>query len=216
MTYSGSTVAPKELTIGKEGAQFFESALSVSQLSELESVLAAQPRDHAGVRLSAIPELRPFLNQAGPVGQIPALVLGPGCLPVRAILFDKSAEQELVFGVAPGPYDRSQAAHRHGRIRTLEHQERHGPRRTAIRSAGSHGHSACPPRRRADYKCAAASCAGITQARPDSDGGNSRCRSSMRRHSMSGRSWGCLALCDAHSSRVRCRRRGIAPPSATG
>jgi hypothetical protein len=68
MTYSGSTVAPKELTIGKEGAQFFESALSVSQLSELESVLAAQPRDHAGVRLSAIPELRPFLNQAGPVG----------------------------------------------------------------------------------------------------------------------------------------------------
>jgi hypothetical protein len=77
-------VAPKELTIGKEGAQFFESALSVSQLSELESVLAAQPRDHAGVRLSAIPELRPFLNQAGPVGQIPALVLGPGGLPVRA------------------------------------------------------------------------------------------------------------------------------------
>jgi hypothetical protein len=98
MTYSGSTVAPKELTIGKEGAQFFESALSVSQLSELESVLAAQPRDHAGVRLSAIPELRPFLNQAGPVGQIPALVLGPGCLPVRAILFDKSAEQNWSLG----------------------------------------------------------------------------------------------------------------------
>lgn len=58
----------EEMTIGKEGAQLFKAALSTTQLSELESALARQPRDHAGVRLSGIPELRPFLSPAGSVG----------------------------------------------------------------------------------------------------------------------------------------------------
>jgi hypothetical protein len=83
----------EEMTIGKEGAQLFKAALSATQVSALENALAGQPRDHAGVRLSGIPELRPFLSPAGPVGKIPASLLGPHCLPVRAILFDKSAEQ---------------------------------------------------------------------------------------------------------------------------
>jgi Phytanoyl-CoA dioxygenase (PhyH) len=91
-------MAPEELTMGKEGAQYFKDALSAAQLNELEGALAAQPRDHAGLRLSGIPELRPFLNPAGPLGQIPASVLGPECLPVRAILFDKSAEQNWSLG----------------------------------------------------------------------------------------------------------------------
>jgi len=88
----------EELTIGKEGAQLFKNALSMTQLGDLESALAAQPRDHAGVRLSGIPELRPFLSPAGPVGQIPASALGTECLPVRAILFDKSADQNWSLG----------------------------------------------------------------------------------------------------------------------
>src|SRR5438552_18606411 len=98
MAYSGFTGAAEEMTIGKEGAQLFKTALSTTQLSELESTLSAQPRDHAGVRLSGIAELRPFLNPAGPIGQIPALILGPECLPVRAILFDKSADQNWPLG----------------------------------------------------------------------------------------------------------------------
>ena len=88
----------EEMTIGKEGAQLFKAALSATQVSALESALASQPRDHAGVRLSGIPELRPFLSPAGPVGQVPASLLGPQCLPVRAILFDKSAEQNWSLG----------------------------------------------------------------------------------------------------------------------
>ena len=88
----------EEMTIGKEGAQLFKAALSATQVSSLESALASQPRDHAGIRLSSIPELRPFLNPAGPVGQVPASLLGPECLPVRAILFDKSAEQNWSLG----------------------------------------------------------------------------------------------------------------------
>ncbi len=88
----------EEMTIAKEGAQLFKAALSATQVSALESTLARQPRDHAGVRLSGIPELRPFLGPAGPVGKIPASLLGPQCLPVRAILFDKSAEQNWSLG----------------------------------------------------------------------------------------------------------------------
>ena len=81
---------PEELTIDKYGAQVFSATLLMTQLGDLDSALAAQPRNHAGVRLSGIPELRPFLSPAGPVSEIPALALGPECLPVRAILFDKA------------------------------------------------------------------------------------------------------------------------------
>jgi hypothetical protein len=77
----------EELTIGNEGAQLFPALLSTDQLGDLQTVLAARPQDHAGVRLAGIPELRPFLDPAGSVGQIPASVLGPKCHPVRAILF---------------------------------------------------------------------------------------------------------------------------------
>jgi hypothetical protein len=87
-----------ELTIGKEGAQLFRAALSMTQLANLRTALAEQPRDHAGVRLSGIPELRPFLSSTGPIGQIAASALGPACLPVRAILFDKSANKNWSVG----------------------------------------------------------------------------------------------------------------------
>jgi hypothetical protein len=98
MTYSGLAVPVEEFTIEREGAQLFKAALSARLLRELESLLAAQPTDHAGVRLFGIPALRPFLCSDGPVGRIPASVLGPNSLAVRAILFDKSAEQNWSLG----------------------------------------------------------------------------------------------------------------------
>lgn len=45
------------------------------------------------MRLSGIPALRPCLSPTGPVGHIAASILGPECLPVRAVLFDKNADQ---------------------------------------------------------------------------------------------------------------------------
>ncbi|MEZ0224471.1 MAG: phytanoyl-CoA dioxygenase family protein [Alphaproteobacteria bacterium] len=91
-------MTPKDLTIVKEGAQLFKGGLSQAELTALESALAAQPQDAAGVRLSGIPDLRPFLAADGPIGRIPASVLGAECVPVRAILFDKSAEQNWSLG----------------------------------------------------------------------------------------------------------------------
>jgi hypothetical protein len=82
-----------ELNLENDGAQLFRAALSAIQLDILQCALAAQPRGQAGVRLSATPELRPFLSSAGPVGRIPASTLGLGCFPVRALLLDKTAEQ---------------------------------------------------------------------------------------------------------------------------
>ena len=98
MTYSGVAVAVEEMTIQKEGAQLFKAALSFAQLSELERALADQAQDHAGVRHSGIPELRPCLSPTGPVGNVAASIVGPECLPVRAILFDKNADQNWSLG----------------------------------------------------------------------------------------------------------------------
>ncbi len=61
-------------------------------------MLSSQPRDLAGVRLTGIPELRRYLLPKGSVGKIPASVLGPECIPVRAILFDKSVGQNWSLG----------------------------------------------------------------------------------------------------------------------
>jgi hypothetical protein len=98
MTYSGLAVSVEEMTIQREGAQLFRAALSLAQLSELERALSDQPRGHAGVRLSGIPELCTCLIPTGPVGHVAASILGPECLPVRAILFDKNADQNWSLG----------------------------------------------------------------------------------------------------------------------
>jgi ectoine hydroxylase-related dioxygenase (phytanoyl-CoA dioxygenase family) len=91
-------VAPEELTITKEGAQLFKAALSTAQSTDLEDALADLPKDHAGVRLKGIPQLHPFLDATGPIGQIPKSIIGPACHPVRAILFDKNPDQNWALG----------------------------------------------------------------------------------------------------------------------
>jgi len=48
MTYSKFTVSADELTLGKDGAQHFQAALSMPRLGELENALATQSRDQAG------------------------------------------------------------------------------------------------------------------------------------------------------------------------
>jgi ectoine hydroxylase-related dioxygenase (phytanoyl-CoA dioxygenase family) len=52
----------------------------------------------AGVRLRGIAALRPLLACTGPIGTIAASVLGPAYRPVRAILFDKTPDQNWSLG----------------------------------------------------------------------------------------------------------------------
>jgi hypothetical protein len=216
MTYSSFTVAADELTLGKDGAQQFRAALSMPQLRELENALATQSRDQAGVRLSGVPELRPFLDPAGPVGQIPASLLGPACLPVRAILFDKSTEKNWSLG---WHQDRTIAVKR--RIDA----DGFGP--WSIKSGMVHVE---PPldllagmvtvRVHLDAvpgdQWPAAHRARITQARADFCFRNSRCRSRMRNRRLPCRRSRYLAIRYACSSCVRSRGRPSAPSRAAG
>lgn len=73
------------------GAQLIKCAL-LSCMGALEEALACLPKDQAGVRLHGIKALEPLLAGDGCIGALAAAVLGPSSRPVRAILFNKSAE----------------------------------------------------------------------------------------------------------------------------
>ncbi|WP_326525310.1 phytanoyl-CoA dioxygenase family protein [Sphingomonas sp.] len=79
------------LTFRQDGAQRYRDAVTVS-LSDLFRALDHLPEDHAGIRITGLEKLRPFLDPTGPIGFIAAKVLGPGSRPVRAILFDKTVQ----------------------------------------------------------------------------------------------------------------------------
>jgi hypothetical protein len=81
-------IAP--LNFRDDGAQRFHGAVT-RDLESLSSALEHLPADRAGIRISGIEELRPFLGPQGSVGMIAAAVLGSASRPVRAILFDKTA-----------------------------------------------------------------------------------------------------------------------------
>lgn len=51
-----------------------------------------------GVRIGDGTKLKPMLDTCGVIGAIAAAVLGPGARPVRAILFDKTAERNWALG----------------------------------------------------------------------------------------------------------------------
>jgi hypothetical protein len=74
-----------------DGARHFKSALAPCMI-ELESALSNLPPDEAGVRVHGIESLGPLLVPDGCLGAVAASVLGNGARPVRAILFNKSAE----------------------------------------------------------------------------------------------------------------------------
>jgi ectoine hydroxylase-related dioxygenase (phytanoyl-CoA dioxygenase family) len=79
------------MTLSRDGAQCFGSALAAAALQELAEALADVPQNQAGVRLHGIAALQPLLAACGPIGRVAASALGRTCKPVRAILFDKTA-----------------------------------------------------------------------------------------------------------------------------
>lgn len=81
-----------QLTLADHGAELKSGALSPHEVLGLWRALSPQPHDRAGVRLWDVPQLRPLLHSDGPVGRFAASVLGSDAIPVRAILFDKSAD----------------------------------------------------------------------------------------------------------------------------
>lgn len=87
-----------DLTLDKDGAKLFAQALDEAECLRLEAALAALPTSMPGVRIGDGSQLAPFLGTAGPIGAIAAAALGPEAHPVRAILFDKTAERNWALG----------------------------------------------------------------------------------------------------------------------
>jgi ectoine hydroxylase-related dioxygenase (phytanoyl-CoA dioxygenase family) len=73
------------------GAVLLKGAI-LSHIDELKSAIAGLPEDQAGVRLHGIRSLGPLLASDGAIGAIADKVLGKSARPVRAILFNKSAD----------------------------------------------------------------------------------------------------------------------------
>lgn len=77
------------LELSRDGAELFPGA-ALAALSGLFAVLAELPTGQAGIRISGLPNLRPYLASTGPIGAVASSALGGEGMPVRAILFDKS------------------------------------------------------------------------------------------------------------------------------
>jgi len=86
------------LTLDDDGAQLFSRALDEAACSRLETALSALPTSRPGVRIGDGRPLQPFLVDAEPIGAIAASVLGDQARPVRAILFDKTADRNWALG----------------------------------------------------------------------------------------------------------------------
>ncbi len=78
-------------TFATDGAQLFKGALVPCQ-AELEAALVGFAADEAGVRIHGLEALRPLLACDGCIGAVAATVLGASAKPVRAILFNKTPE----------------------------------------------------------------------------------------------------------------------------
>lgn len=78
------------LRFGRDGAQLFSGAAEGRTLAAVAQALADQPAGRPGIRLYGVEELKPLLDACGPIGRVAATILGAGCRPVRAIVFDKN------------------------------------------------------------------------------------------------------------------------------
>lgn len=86
------------LRFQEEGAQYYRDALNTPDLALLQSLSDGLPGGRPGTRLSGNEHLRQLLAEGGSLDGIAKSVLGGMACPVRAILFDKSAEANWALG----------------------------------------------------------------------------------------------------------------------
>jgi hypothetical protein len=86
------------MQLSRHGAQHIPVALSSENLEQLEQALAGTPPDRPGIRLTGLPALSDFLSPKGCIGRHAAATLGPAARPVRALLFNKSKNQNWSLG----------------------------------------------------------------------------------------------------------------------
>ena len=85
------------LTLDHHGAERLDRA-ALSILPDLLALADTLPTERAGKRLRGIPALTAFLTPNALLAHIAATRLGPHARPVRAILFDKTADTNWALG----------------------------------------------------------------------------------------------------------------------
>jgi hypothetical protein len=86
-----ASITDAPLNLADHGAKHLPGAVA-DHLTALRASVAHFPPDHAGIRIKGIAELTRFLASDCPIGSIAASLLGVDGRPVRAILFDKTAD----------------------------------------------------------------------------------------------------------------------------
>lgn len=85
-----------DLDFQRDGALLFSGVLSSAEAGSLADRLEPQITGRPGARLQLEPNLADRLSSEGTVGRIAARLIGPGARPVRAVLFDTSADANWI------------------------------------------------------------------------------------------------------------------------
>jgi len=85
------TADDRAVAFAEQGALRVRGALDAQALQQLFDALADHRPNQAGVRLHGLLALQSFLTPSGPIGRIPAPLMGHRARPVRCILFDKTS-----------------------------------------------------------------------------------------------------------------------------
>lgn len=86
------------MQLSRDGAQHFPAALSPDDLAHLDQALSCAGVGRPGVRLTGIPALSEFLSPAGSVVRLVRTYLSPVARPVRALLLNKTHDQNWSLG----------------------------------------------------------------------------------------------------------------------
>ncbi len=97
MPLTSPSIVPR-LTFAKDGAECIHRVLECNQVRTILTEVEHLPQDRAGIRLVGLPGLQEMLGVEGVLGQAAARFGGPGSKPVRAVLFDKSPENNWKLG----------------------------------------------------------------------------------------------------------------------
>jgi len=80
----------------RDGAWRFERRLTASDVEPLRLLADSRIGSRPGIRLAEEPQLTALLGPDGTVGTIAATLTSPAARPVRAVMFDKTAEANWV------------------------------------------------------------------------------------------------------------------------
>jgi hypothetical protein len=86
------------MQLARDGAEHFGAALQASDLEQIEQALADVPTTSPGVRLTGISALSQALSTSRAIGGIAADRLGPTARPIRALLLNKTTDQNWALG----------------------------------------------------------------------------------------------------------------------